>query len=369
MEPSPEFDLLTACCRWPPSPEGDARVRAAAAGLDWNAVLAAAARHRVEGFVHAALRRANVDPPSPVAERLNYQASGIVRQNLMFAAESLHFSERLHAAGIEHRFVKGVTLNVLAYGTLALKRSCDIDLLVAPEDYGTAFDLLTERGYYSTHPPRADKATTLRYAAAQKDSVWRSADGRITVELHQRLCANPALLSGVGARSPSIPVEVAPGVILPTLARDPLFAYLCVHGALTAWSRLKWLSDLAALIARDDESEIERLYRRACELAPRRAVAQAMLLACRLFGTGLSTALAAELRSDRINRFLERQALQLMAGGGARELDEQPLASTRLNVSLLMLEPGWRYKAAEIGRKLPRIPKALRTAIGAARSS
>jgi hypothetical protein len=369
MESSPEFDLLVACCRWPPSPGGDDRVRAAAARVDWRALLAAAARHRVEGFVHHALRRAGLAPPPAEAERLASSASGIARENLFHAAESLRLSDRFADAGIAHLFVKGVTLSVLAYRTLALKRSCDIDLLIAPEDYEAACSALADAGFLCFHPAGADLPAIIRYAAANKDSAWRSADGRIKVELHQRLCVNPMLLPTIGARSPSLAVEIAPGIALPTLAREELFAYLCVHGALTAWSRLKWLADLAALIAGDDEAGVERLYRRAKALAPGRAATQALLLAERLFGTRLAAPLAAELRAARANRFLEHEALQAMTGGGAKEMDEQPLASARLNLSLLMLQPGWRYKVAEIGRKLPRVPAALRSAIGAARAA
>lgn len=43
-------------------------------------------------------------------------------------------------------------------------------------------------------------------------------------------------------------VEVACGIELPTLARDEPSAHLCVHGASSAWFRLKWITDLAALI-------------------------------------------------------------------------------------------------------------------------
>jgi len=368
MEPSPEFSLLVACCRWPPSPRGDECVREAAAVADWDSVLAAAARHRVEGFVHSALRRTEIPLPDKVSSGLAQRSSRIVLENLQFAAEALRLSERLERPGIEHLFVKGVTLNLLAYGTLALKRSCDIDLLVRPGDYGAAYDLLAGAGYRCFHPPGADKERVLRYAAANKDSAWLSEDGGTKLELHQRLCTNPSLLPGISAQSPSIRVEVSPGLFLPTLARDELFAYLCVHGALTAWSRLKWLADLAALIAGEDEAGIEGLYRRACELAPRRAAAQALLLANRLFETPLSAPLEAELHCDRVTRFLEREALQVMAGGGALEVDKQPFASARLNLSVLLLQPGWRYKAAEIGRKVPRIPAALRSAFSAARA-
>jgi hypothetical protein len=368
MELPREFAFLVACCRWPRSPAGDEEVRALAAGADWDAVLAAAGRHRVEGFVHDAVTRSAVAPPPTVAGRLAAQASGIARENLFYAAEALRLSLRFAGAGIAHLFVKGVTLNVLAFGTLALKRSCDIDLLVEPEDYAAACATLGEADYSCFHPPGADLGAILRYAAAEKDSAWRHEPTGIKLELHQRLTVNPMLLPDVGARSPSLDVAIAPGVTLPTLARNELFAYLCVHGALTAWSRLKWLVDLAALVSGADEDGLERLCRRAAALAPGRATAQALLLAERLFGIRLPASLSEELRADRANRYLERAAIHAMTAGGAREIDEQPLASARLNLSVLMLQPGWRYKAAEIGRKLPRVPAALRSALGAARA-
>lgn len=361
MELSAEFALLAACCRRPPSDES---VRSAAMRVDWPLLLATAARHRVEGLAHDALRRAGAEVPADAAGRLAGEASGVARENLLYAAESLRLSERFERAGIAHLFVKGVTLNILAYGTLALKRSCDIDLLVAPEDYAAACAALGEAGYRCFHPAGAGLEAILRYAAAAKDSAWRS-EGGIKVELHQRLTENPMLLPGIGARSPAQRVEIAPGVTLPTLGREELFAYLCVHGAFTAWSRLKWLADLAALVASEDEAGIERLYRRAAVLAPGRAPAQALLLAHRLLGTRLGPELEAELRGDRIALYLERAALVTMAGGGGREVRQRPFGAARLNLSVLMLQRGWRYKTAEIARKLPAVPRAVRAALGA----
>jgi len=368
MKLSPEFALLVACCRRPPSQESDEAVRRAAHSVDWPLLLATAARHRVEGLVHDALRRAGAPVPAEAAAQLAAEASGIARENLLYAAESLRLTERFERGGIAHLFVKGVTLNILAYGTLALKRARDIDLLVAPEDYADACRLLGEAGYRCFHPAGADLDGIARYAAAAKDSAWIS-DGGVKVELHQRLTENPMLLPGVGAGSPAQCVEIAPGVSLPTLGHDALFAYLCVHGAFTAWSRLKWLADLAALVAGEDEAGIDRLYRRAAELSPGRAPAQALLLAHRLFATRLGAELGGELRADRVTLYLERAALITMAGGGPREVKQRPFGAARLNLAVLMLQPGWRYKAAEIGRKLPNVPRALRAAIGARRAS
>ncbi|HEX8655151.1 MAG TPA: nucleotidyltransferase family protein [Allosphingosinicella sp.] len=368
MELPAEFALLVACCRRPPSAEGDEAVRRAAAAVDWPLLLATAARHRVEGLVHDGLRRAGAAVPAEAAGRLAAEASAIARENLLYAAEALRLSERLERAGVAHLFVKGVTLAILAYARLGLKRSSDIDLLVAPEDYAAACAALDAAGYHCFHPAGAALDGILRYAAAAKDSAWRSGAG-IKVELHQRLTENPMLLPAVGARSPAQRVEIAPGVSLPTLAREQLFAYLCCHGAFTAWSRLKWLADLAALVAGEEEAGIERLYRSAIILSPGRAAGQALLLAHRLFGTRVGPALEAELRADRVTLYLERTALGTMAGGGPRELNQRRFGAARLNLSVLMLQPGWRYKAAEIGRKLPSVPRALRAAVGGRRAS
>ncbi|HEX9932669.1 MAG TPA: nucleotidyltransferase family protein [Allosphingosinicella sp.] len=367
------FQLLCLCCRWPRTPALEAEIGSAVAAgepTDWDLLVAMAARHRVEPLVHDALRRAGVAVPAAAAERLAAAATGVARRNLSQAAEALRLSERLQRAGLAHLFVKGVTLNLLAYGTLALKHSSDIDLLVEPEGYAEICRILIEDGYRCTHPGVHDVPAIVAYAAAEKDSVWRSDARSVTLEVHQRLTANPMLLPALGARSPAQGVTIAPGVALRTLARDELFAYLCVHGALTAWSRLKWLADLAAFISSEDERGIERLYRRAAALAPRRAAAQALLLAHRLLALPLSGALEAELRADRVTRYLERAALATMTGGGAvREVSDQPFGPARLNLSVMMLQPGWRYKAAELGRKLPHVPRALRGAFSAARAS
>src|SRR4051812_42610607 len=130
VRPPPEFQLVAACCRWPPSPAADEAVRAAAAGLDWTLVARIAERHRVEGLVWSGLRRAGVAVPEAVGERLAAAAGRIARQNLVLAAESLRLSADLDKGGIRHLFVKGISLGALVYGNIALKMGWDIDLLV-----------------------------------------------------------------------------------------------------------------------------------------------------------------------------------------------------------------------------------------------
>jgi hypothetical protein len=352
---SREFLLVVACCRWPPSPARDCAVSEAAAGpVDWRLVGRIAARHRVEALVWNALRDSAAEVPEELADRLRGATARIAHQNLLLTAESLRLSARLGEAGIRHLFVKGVTLGALVYGSVGPKMGWDIDLLVPLDQVGEAAALLEAAGYRLDLPsgPRS-RETLERFHRHWKESVWKAPDTSFTVELHTRLSDNERLLPNVGTGSPSREVEVAKGRFLSTLAADELFAYLAVHGASSAWFRLKWLADLAALLAPLAPAEIERLYRRSLELGAGRAPAQALLLCRRLFGTALPPALAAELEADRANRWLVAIALRKLAGRSvATELNDLRLGTASIHLMQLGLLPGLKFKLGELGRQL-----------------
>ena len=101
---------------------------------------------------------------------------------------------------------------------------------------------------------------------------------------------------------------VAKGIELPTLGKDELFAYLTVHGASSAWFRLKWITDLAALLHGESADEIERLYDRSQQLGAGRAAAQALILANRLYGVAIGDQLGTASTFDPTNRWLARLA-------------------------------------------------------------
>lgn len=356
-----ELRAVVACCRWPPSPARDAAVRQATDGaIDWDLFARIVARHRVEGLVHDGLRRAGVAPPPPIAAALASAAKAIAQDNLRFAAASVRLSAALDAAGIAHLFVKGVSLGVLAYRSLGHKRSWDIDLAVDPATYARACAVLADTGYrpllHGAHAPAAEAAAVEVGTAAgpvrNKHSQWID-DARVAVELHASLTDNPLILPGLSVGSPRQNVAVAGGLSLPTLAGDELFAYLCVHGGAHAWSRLKWIADVAALIAPADDAEIARLYARSQAMGAGRSVAQALLLCADLFDRHLPPDLEAALRWKPIVRALVRNALGSMTRGGADvELDSLVLGTAPIHAAHFFLQRGWRYKWLEARRKL-----------------
>lgn len=86
-------------------------------------------------------------------------------------------------------------------------------------------------------------------------------DNRLTIDgsTDLSLADNRRVITGIGTSSPLQQMEIARGVLPPTLAADELMIYLCVHGASSAWFRLKWIANLGALPAGRQPDDIARL--------------------------------------------------------------------------------------------------------------
>jgi hypothetical protein len=260
----------------------------------------------------------------------------------------------LDGAGVPALFVKGVTLAMLAYGTLGLKHSWDIDLLVDSESVPLAIQILEQAGYRGSPP--LPPATDLRYKQwieYGREYVLRHQTNRVHVELHWKLADNDHYLAGISAASPTQMVRFPNQMQLRTLNDDDLFVYLCVHGAMHGWSRLKWLADVAALIAKDNVGELEGRLKHAQKVNAEHCVAQTFLLCDRLFFTPNLAGISQGLRQSRRYRWLERIALKAMTHGSAEtELGNGPFDIMSIYASHFVLGRGWRFATSELWNKL-----------------
>ena len=365
---SPEFRLAAACAMWPPSDRRTQAVRSAAvAPIDWPRFLRVVRRHQLIGLVHEAL--ATVQVPSEIAREISAQAAAIVREDLNIARESLRIQRLFDEANVPVLFIKGAALALLAFANLGLRSSDDIDLLVTCETLPAATALMFRAGYQRYNPaPNINEARLQLLMPLRKDFGFVHRVTGIRIELHWRLFLNPhAMVEPSILASRVVPLSGAEG--LRTLGEDDLFAYLCMHGALHWWNRLKWLADVNALLASASEKGTERLVRAAEARGTERATAQTLLLCRKLLGTPLPTSLAANLDKSAAVRWLAATALQAMTRGqGEKDPHEVRFGTTRGSLSAFLLSRGWRYRLAEIGIHLTNptdvvtlpLPRALR---------
>ncbi|MES3101648.1 nucleotidyltransferase family protein [Sphingomonas faeni] len=305
--------------------------------LDDERVAAIARRHQVMPLVVAGYRRTGTVVPPALAKRHDPVAP------FRLAREAIRLRALLEAEGIEPLFLKGSALAMLAYGSLDARQFGDIDLLVRPSEAAHAATLLGAAGYRLSESPVGDLeaedlaardlgARIARLLPLAKDIALTHRDTRHVVELHWRMTDNPHERPPRDHGGVQM-VEITPGTALPTLEGEALFAYLCAHGAAHLWARLRWLGDVAALLANADDGG-ERLWIAAVARGQERAAASAILLAHRFLDTPLPPGFAPR-RSLRLRLLVAAAAHVVTAGGGTTDL-----AHTRWR--------GW----AEMGAKL-----------------
>jgi hypothetical protein len=352
----PELRLALDCCRRSFG-SGAIEPIAPPRNVDWANFLRLVRFHRIEGLAWNAL--SDLEIPSETRTVLAEAASAIAVQNLQAAAECRSLLERFEAARVPLLFRKGLTLGALAYGNSAVKSAIDVDLLIEPSYLGKAVELLRGTGYQLIVPTSSTTEESLRrWHVGWKESVWARTSPRVQIDLHTRTADNARLIPTIDVHSPRQWVEVAAGINLPTLAMDELFAYLAVHGASSAWFRLKWISDFAALVHGRSGEEIVRLYRRSLDFGAGRAAGQALLLADSLFDTlQFAPELRAQLMRDRATRSVYRAALRL-ATGEPREPTDVRAGTLTIHWTQFLLLPGLTYKLSELKRQAGRLVTA-----------
>jgi hypothetical protein len=257
-------------------------------------------------------------------------------------------------AGLPVLFVKGTALAMLAFSNLGLRSGQDIDLLINREILPEAVALILRAGYSRFDPPCDINDAQLRLLMAiRKDLGFVHQETGLRIELHWRLFLNPHAMaeSSIIAASRVVPVTATAG--LRTLGEEDLFAYLCMHGALHWWYRLKWLADINALVAAAPEVRIEHLYKAAKTRGVGLAAAQALLLCQRLLGTALSPQILATIGKSLTVRWLEATAMNAMTTGQSEcEPRDLRFGTTRGSLSTFLLSRSWRYRLAELNTHL-----------------
>ncbi|MDP1737945.1 MAG: nucleotidyltransferase family protein [Caulobacter sp.] len=347
---SPDLRLLAACVRWPPSPARTAAIIDALANpeLDWARVALAVERHRVAGFVHDGLKAAGAtSAPPEVLALFGASASADALLNLRFTGEALRLVRRLRDAGIDVLVLKGAGLMTLVYGNLAVRHSRDLDLLVPVGSIIQAGDVCQRAGYDRIQPPpSASDIELAEWLRWRKDFVYHHRTAPLTLELHFRATDSPRLTRGLDLWCAGREVAIQGSASLPAPDGGALYAYLCLHGAMCAWFRLKWLADIAALTAGRSEEELAALHASAVERGVGRASGQALLLVEAVFGDPLPSSLRKSLLADRRVLWLARFGLRVMSD--PRTPHEVPFRSSQVGLSHLLLSDDWRVGLDEV---------------------
>jgi hypothetical protein len=247
----PEFELVLACLRWPREAADGDRIRSLARQpIRWPYLLEILHHHKVvplfltnlEAFAPGCM-------PEEAATAL--RAAGVANGETCVRRTSqlLQINRLFREQQIDLRIFKGIPLAITAFQDPALRDAGDIDLLVGQSDVFTAGEILRTLGYVRLDPQSRLTRRRLRsYVAHQKDFSYGHSLSDLIIDLHWRLFRNPFLPANAGLTDVGEEWIEIDSEQIATLPAPRLLLYLCVHGALDGWLRLKWLTDIGALI-------------------------------------------------------------------------------------------------------------------------
>jgi len=245
---SPELRFVFAATRLASGGASVQLDRAAAQVGDWDIVQRGLVHHGLIGLALPALLHARVMPVATCAVLEDARRAHVVGA-MSRLHELVRIARAFDAAGIRYVFIKGIALSIQLYGDPVARGGRDIDVLVERQRTSDTEAILRDLGYVPpihAGPVRPDEDTP------PKESGWVHGERRILVELHDRLCENPALLpwdfEALWAERETVTIA---GMAVPAMTRRRLPVYLAVHGIRHGWQRLMWLADLAVLLDSD----------------------------------------------------------------------------------------------------------------------
>lgn len=224
---------------------------------DWEALDALAGEHRLRPLLH---RQRRTEPAVPTKLREGWKAAhreaGFVAVSQR--ADLLDTVSLLRGSGIEPLALKGAWLAWHAYPQPALRPMRDLDLLVAPDRFNDAVELLLARGYCWAEEPDLSLEQIARYDKSPPPLIASRGTG---IELHLHAWFPSGRLeypspepddAGMFSRSRL----AADGLRYP--AAEDMLAHLVIHAVFG--HRLDCgpllLSDIAALLTKDKVSWI-----------------------------------------------------------------------------------------------------------------
>jgi len=275
---SPAFRLMIATSWLAPDSwqtQQELAIREAiVAAPDWAEYIRLVDRHRTPALSWAALNRIpELKIPEPAEAELKKRSDACRMQAIRHSLILAEVLKAFNRAAIPVMPLKGPILSFDLYGDVGLRQSKDLDMAVTQEDYRDARACLENQGWYlgsdySFLSPRQLESCLLH----EHHLGFVHPQGNYILELHWRnQWEASSLNSDRWARSiPSIWQGTAHQAMHPI----DLVLYLCCHGAEHAWSRTKWLGDIARIHAE------ERVDWEAVLMEARRRSQQRALLAC-----------------------------------------------------------------------------------------
>ena len=297
----PEFRLLLKCARTRIHPDAAESIRSLLReNIDWRLLLQTSWQHGVTPLLYSSLNSMAADAvPPPVLDDMRSQTAAITARAALQTRELLKLLALFETSGIRAIPFKGPVLAAAAYGSIALRMSSDLDILVARDEVARVCEILVEQGYACPQEKLSPgKQHAFRRVFNQHGFVCKR--NSIAVEPHWGLMNRAYVppLDTARLRARAVMASLA-GRPVASLAPEDLLMFLCAHGYVHLWARLAWICDIAELLRAHPEMNLEATIAQSIPLGGRRSLLLGLCLAHELLDLALPRNIVHMIESDR----------------------------------------------------------------------
>jgi hypothetical protein len=252
--------------------------------LDWNYIFKISVRNAV--FPVVCWNLLNKFPhllPDEIRNTLNEKFQTHLRKNMFLTGRLIELVKLFESNNIPILPFKGPLLAMRAYKNLALRQFGDLDVLIRPNDFDKAIDLLSANGFEPVNSANWLKNNNWRITAI-KDVSFINTEHKFIVEVHWKLSGShfalPIEMNRMWNELESVNVA---GTRVNALSFNDLLIYLCLHGSRHSWERFGWICDIHELIESQSEIDYEELTRQAQRLGCEKVLELGLYLVYRFF--------------------------------------------------------------------------------------
>ena len=348
-----EFRLVLVCSTLPA--DGVLVRHLASQVEDWEKVLRYAEWHGLTPLVCDTLIDSGCSLPSRTSEYLVSLVRKNAQKNLLLTAELLRVMRALLAENIRAIPYKGPVLAASAYGNLATRDFCDLDILLSEKDVQRARSIMLDLGYRAEYV--LTPAQEARYLTSTCEYNFLHEGNQVRVEIHWQVVPDRLGLTfefdRLWSRATFLPIC---GSRIRVLSPEDALLVLSVHGFKHLWACLKWVCDVANLLSSSGELDWTYVECEADYIGAMRIVLVALSLANQMCQTRLPDPIRLRLSRDPVAASIAREIIESYSPRG-------PISHLKTRLLTLRAYSGFRHRAAYVARTLldPATEEAVRT--------
>ena len=272
---------------------------------DWDGLIRGAIRYNVAPLLYHRLKGCSAGEviPADVVRKLRESYLNNALKNVHLYQDLSKVIRAFQSKGIPVIVLKGAHLAKVVYGNIALRRMCDLDLLVKKEDLPRAVNTLMEMNYYSPYVP-----FKIKDACDKSQHLPPFINERaVPIEIHWHI-VRPDIpffltidIDGLWKRAqPAIIDDVQVLVLSP----EDLILHLCTHiiRHIVEFIGLRSFCDLSEIIRHyQDEIDWEQLQIRSKEWRMDRTLYPILSLLKELLGESVPEDMLGVLKSNSVD--------------------------------------------------------------------